>query len=168
MSDHAAPMELCHQFIACRAQLRDAAARILGCRQRAEDVVQDAWFKIADVSADFPVRQPKAFLIQVVRNLAIDRQRRLSIESCMFAEEEEGMNVVSHGVTPENASIARQTLVNLSRALSCLPERTLRAFELHRLDGYTQREVAEQLGVSTTLVNFMIRDAMQCCREHAC
>ncbi|MBB5393229.1 MULTISPECIES: RNA polymerase factor sigma-70 [unclassified Herbaspirillum] len=165
MSEHTEPMELSLQFMACRAQLRDAAARILGCRQRAEDVVQDAWFKIAELPEDFSVRHPKAFLLQVVRNLAIDRQRRMAIESFMFAEEEEGMDVICHQATPEGTSISRQALVSVARALSTLPERTLRAFELHRLDGYTQREVAERLGVSTTLVNFMIRDAMQCCRK---
>lgn len=30
--------------------------------------------------------------------------------------------------------------------------------------GQTQREVADQLGVSATLVNFMMRDAMLSCR----
>ncbi|MCO4856477.1 RNA polymerase factor sigma-70 [Herbaspirillum sp. WGmk3] len=163
MSEHTDPIELRLQFIACRVQLRDAAARILGCRQRAEDVVQDAWFKIAELPEAFSVRHPKAFLSQIVRNLAIDRQRRMAIESFMFAEEEEGAGVICPQATPEGASISRQALGNVVRALSTLPERTLRAFELHRLDGYTQREVAEYLGVSTTLVNFMIRDATHCC-----
>ena len=40
-----------------------------------------------------------------------------------------------------------------------------RAFELYRLGGLTQREVADELGISTTLVNFMIRDALTCCRD---
>ncbi|WP_343725055.1 RNA polymerase factor sigma-70 [Herbaspirillum huttiense] len=163
MSEHTDPIELRLQFIAGRAQLRDAAARILGCRQRAEDVVQDAWFKIAELPEAFSVRHPKAFLSQIVRNLAIDRQRRMTIESFMFAEEEEGTGVICPQATPEDASISRQALGNVVRALSTLPERTLRAFELHRLDGYTQREVAEYLGVSATLVNFMIRDATHCC-----
>ncbi|EIJ47612.1 ferric regulator sigma-24 subunit [Herbaspirillum sp. GW103] len=167
MSDQSDPMDLRLQFIACRSQLRDAAARILGCRQRAEDVVQDAWFKIAELPEEFSARHPKAFLLQVTRNLAIDRQRRMAMESFMFAEEEEGMDVICHQASPEGTSISRQTLVSVANALSTLPERTLRAFELHRLEGYTQREVAEHLGVSTTLVNFMIRDAMQCCLKQA-
>jgi RNA polymerase sigma-70 factor (ECF subfamily) len=100
-----------------------------------------------------------------VRNLAIDRHRRLSMESFFFVEEEEGMQISSSASTPEANVISRETLTLVAKALSALPARTRRAFELHRLDGHTQREVAEELGVSTTLVNFMIRDAMDCCRE---
>ena len=37
--------------------------------------------------------------------------------------------------------------------------------ELHRLDGFTQRAIADELGVSTTLVNFMIRDALTRCAQ---
>jgi len=162
--DHAS-VDLCAEFIACRSQLRDAATRILGCRQRAEDVIQDAYFKIADVAAASDIRQPVAFIFQVVRNLAIDRHRRMSMESFFFVDEEEGMQICSGGATPESSTISRQTLTQVVLALSALPARTRRAFELHRLDGRTQREVAEELGVSTTLVNFMIRDAMECCRE---
>jgi RNA polymerase sigma factor (sigma-70 family) len=166
LSHDYAGIDLCREFIANRTQLRDAATRILGCRQRAEDVIQDAYFKIAEVSPAFEIRQPLAFLFQVVRNLAIDRHRRLSMESFVFAEEDEGMQIVSTAATPEHNVISRQTLTLVASALSALPARTLRAFELHRIDGHTQREVAEELGVSTTLVNFMIRDAMACCREH--
>jgi DNA-directed RNA polymerase specialized sigma24 family protein len=39
---------------------------------------------------------------------------------------------------------------------------------LHRVDGHTQQEVAAMLGVSATLVNFMVRDAMKAlagCRD---
>jgi RNA polymerase sigma factor (sigma-70 family) len=50
-------------------------------------------------------------------------------------------------------------------ALDELPERTRSAFELYRSGSYTQREVAQQLGISTTLVNFMIRDARIHCRQ---
>ncbi|WP_050478192.1 RNA polymerase factor sigma-70 [Herbaspirillum rhizosphaerae] len=165
MSSDRAGTDLCAEFIACRSQLRDAAARILGSRERAEDVIQDAYFKIVEVSAANEIREPVAFLFQVVRNLAIDRQRRLSMESVFFAEEDEGMQVSSGASGPEATVISRETLARVAAALATLPARTLSAFEMHRLDGCTQKEVAEKLGVSTTLVNFMIRDALNCCRE---
>jgi RNA polymerase sigma-70 factor (ECF subfamily) len=39
------------------------------------------------------------------------------------------------------------------------------AFEMYRIRGMTQKDIAVTLGVSPTLVNFMIRDAMTHCRE---
>lgn len=153
------------EFIEHRSRLRDVAARILGCSQRADDVVQDAFVKIIEVPAEFDIKQPVAYLYRVVRNLAIDRHRRRSFEYDVFAEEDEGLLVQQEGHTPEAIVISREYLRLLSQALETLPARTRQVFELHRLGGMTQREVAARLDISTTLVNFLIRDAMDCCRN---
>jgi RNA polymerase sigma factor (sigma-70 family) len=155
------------EFIAHRSKLRDAAARILGCRQRAEDVVQDAYIKVIEISSSFEARQPLAYVYRIVRNLAIDRHRRASLESVVFACEEEGLNVASGADTPEAILCGRQCLNLVSCALAELPARTRHVFELYRLGEHTQREIAVQLDISTTLVNFMIRDAMDHCRGAA-
>lgn len=157
-------------FVEHRSQLKAAAYKILGHPQRAEDVVQDAYLKVAEVAAQAgmraeQVRQPLAYLFQVVRNLAIDRHRRFALENQFFVAEDDGLQVPSHGGTPESLVIHRQHLRLVIDALAGLPERTRRAFELYRLGGLTQREVAEEMGVSTALVNSMIRDAMTCCHD---
>jgi RNA polymerase sigma-70 factor (ECF subfamily) len=152
-------------FVAQRSQLKAAAIKILGNTQRAEDVVQDAYVKLIETPVVAEVRQPVAYLFQVVRNLAIDRHRRSTLETHVFASEEDGLNVPHQSGTPETQAMHRQQLRMVSDALATLPERTRRAFELYRLGGLTQREVADELGISTTLVNFMIRDALTCCRD---
>jgi RNA polymerase sigma factor (sigma-70 family) len=158
-------LDLAGLFIANRAQLRHAAMKIIGTREQADDIVQDAYVKLLEMAAAFDIRQPLAYLFQLVRNLAIDRHRRGSFETRVFAGEEDGMHVASGAGTPEAVAINTQQLRLVAEALATLPERTRRAFELHRLGGKTQREVADQLGVSTTLVNFMVRDALTCCRN---
>lgn len=150
-------------FITHHAQLRRAAMKILGTREQADDVVQDAYIKVVE-TAPHHVEQPLAYLFQVVRNLAIDRYRHVALESRLFATEEEGLYVAANAGTPESVAGNLQQLSLVADALSKLPERTRRAFELNRLGGHTQREVADQLGVSATLVNFMMRDALVSCR----
>jgi RNA polymerase sigma factor (sigma-70 family) len=162
---HTEVAHLREQFIAHRPRLRDAAARILGCRQRAEDVVQDAFVKINEIAPGFDVQQPVAYLFRVVRNLAIDRHRRAAFESTVFAAEEDGLNVMGENDGPEAIMIGRQYLRLVSQALAELPARTRHVFELYRIGEYTQRQIADQLDISTTLVNFMIRDAMNHCRS---
>lgn len=147
-----------------RARLCHAAAKILGSPDHADDVVQDAYLKIAEAQRPFTIKRPMSYVYQVVRNLAIDRHRRSALESTFFAAEEEGNKESVSTGSPELIEINRQALDRVARALDELPDRTRRAFELYRMGGYTQREVAQQLGVSTTLVNFMIRDALQHCR----
>ncbi|PXW24233.1 sigma-70 family RNA polymerase sigma factor [Paraburkholderia caballeronis] len=66
-------------FDALRGRLLSLAARVLGSRAEAEDVVQDAWFKWQAADAD-ALRAPQAWLATVTVRLAIDRLRRLRRE----------------------------------------------------------------------------------------
>ncbi|MDH2433672.1 hypothetical protein WH50_12965 [Pokkaliibacter plantistimulans] len=155
-------------FLDYRDALIDTSNRIVGCRRRAEDVVQDAYIKITEMTElRGSVRQPVSYAFQVVRNLSIDRRRRLQFEQCHFVNEADAsLHEISDGLsTPEHLAIQGQTLLALDRALSSLPERTRRAFEMYRLGDFTQKEIAQQMEVSPTLVNFMVKDALTACRQ---
>ncbi|WP_368856156.1 sigma factor-like helix-turn-helix DNA-binding protein, partial [Klebsiella pneumoniae] len=45
------------------------------------------------------------------------------------------------------------------------PKRTHDAFIRLRIEGVPQKDIAEELGVSRTLVNFMIKDAHRYCEQ---
>lgn len=161
------PAGLGGTFVAHRAKLQGLAHKITGRRELAEDVVQDAFLKLSDVADSLPVQQPIAYCFQVVRNLAIDCRRRMTLEAGVFADGESGDHVPAQQGTPEQYAISRQNLVIVDKVLSTLPSRTRQAFEMYRVGGMTQRAIGERLGVSAALVNTMIRDAAQalaCCR----
>ena len=63
-----------------RGRLIALAARVLGSRAEAEDVVQDAWFRWRDADAQ-ALHTPQAWLATVTVRLAIDRLRRLRREN---------------------------------------------------------------------------------------
>lgn len=67
-------------FARSRGRLLALAARVLGSRAEAEDVVQDAWFRWRDADMQ-AVRTREAWLATVTVRLAIDRLRRLRRES---------------------------------------------------------------------------------------
>ncbi|SOD42129.1 RNA polymerase factor sigma-70 [Nitrosovibrio sp. Nv4] len=157
-------VELSDVFMAHRLQLRWAALKILGNPERAEDVVQDAYLKVCEAAAVFDIKQPLAYLFQMVRNLAIDHHRRAALEMNLFENEDEGLHVPSLMGTPEAIVISRQHLTLIAKAISELPERTRRAFELHRLEGQTHRVIAAELDISTSLVNILIHQALDHCR----
>lgn len=152
-------------FIANRMQLRRAAYKILGDWERSEDVVQDAYIKITESSVKQKVRQPLAYLFQIVRNLAIDHYRRIAFETELFETDEEGLLVPVLAVTPETHAMNCQHLTLIAEALTNLPERTRRVFELYRIDGYTHRMIADELSISTSLINTLIHEAVNHCRN---
>jgi len=149
-----------------RSTLVKTAARITGCHSRAEDVVQDAFFRLAGVQKlTLPLKAQVNYVFRIVRNLAIDHYRKQAMEQKYAGSEEEGLNTVNHGDTPETTNLHQETLDIIDGALNQLPPRTRYAFEMYRLHGVQQKDIARELGVSPTLVNFMIRDALVHCRK---
>jgi RNA polymerase sigma factor (sigma-70 family) len=146
--------------------LHDVFARITGCRSQAEDIVQDAFLKLMGTTLTASIRSQASYLTTIVRNLAIDHYRRKCMELRLLATEEEGQDVSEpETASPESINLHRQLLRILDFALAELPERTRYAFEMHRIHGFSQKDIAATLGVSPTLVNFMIRDALVHCRK---
>lgn len=157
---------LLQAFVDNRSILVKIAARITGCRSRAEDVVQDAFFRVnAAPQITSSIKAQLSYLFQIVRNLAIDHYRKQAVELRYSGTEEEGMNVVVANASPEHTHINLAALEHIADVLNELPERTRCAFEMYRLHGVPQKDIAKAFGVSPTLVNFMIRDALTHCRN---
>jgi RNA polymerase sigma-70 factor (ECF subfamily) len=159
---------LVQAFVTHRPLLRRAACRWVGDRDVADDVVQDACMKLMQCREAACIEQPVAYCMRVVHHLCIDHLRRRRMEQNVFADEADGADVHTPAGSPEHVAIGREHLLCLERRLRTLPSRTREAFMLHRVDGHTQQEVAAMLGVSVTLVNFMVRDAMKAlggCRD---
>lgn len=153
-------------FVDNRMTLINIATRITGCRSRAEDVVQDAFFRLQPApltTTSFKVQL--SYIFQIVRNLAIDHYRKHAVEQRFSGPEEEALSVPIHGSSPETLHINQAALKQVADALTKLPNRTRYAFEMYRLHGVPQKEIAKELGVSPTLVNLMIRDALAHCRK---
>jgi RNA polymerase sigma factor (sigma-70 family) len=152
-------------FMLHRAALVAAAAPIVGSRSHAEDVVQDAYVKLSEPVAADEIRQPVSYLFRLVRNLAIDRARRVAIEIRYGAKEPVPFSVAADEPTPEEALAARDMLRALEQALTELPDRTRTVFEMSRVGGHSVPHIARALGISERLVYLLLRDAMSHCRE---
>lgn len=152
---------LVEAFVAHRPLLRRAARRWVGDRDVADDVLQDACMKLMQCGEAACVGRPVAYCMRVVHHLCIDHLRRRRMEQNVFTDEADGEDVQAATGSPEHVAIGREHLLCVERRLRILPSRTREAFTLHCVDGHTQQEVADMLGVSATLVNFMVRDAME-------
>jgi len=148
-----------------RRTLTDAAQGVLGCRARAEDVVHDAFLKLWESGERHAIEDPLRYLFRMVRNLSIDRLRRQNLEGRYSADEEMLDELPAPQSGPEQRAIGQLEWQRLQHALGELPERTRTAFTMSQLEGYSQREVADHLSASPTLVHFLLRDALSHCRN---
>lgn len=148
-------------FIAQRAALVRMAAAIVGCRVRAEDVVQDCCLRfLGDGGAASGAHHPAAYLHRMVRNLAFDHLRRQGAESRAQSCCAVSCAVHRPPSSPEEVSLGRDDVRAACAALATMPARQRRAFALHRIHGLTYREIGEQEGVSTATAHRLVRDAL--------
>jgi len=152
-------------LIANRGLLVNVANAITGCRCRAEDVVHDVFIKVSEAAPVESLRQPLAYLIRVVRNLAIDHYRRRAFECIHYIDEENGFDVASPYAGPEATAMHRDLLLQVSNVLASFPQRTRRAFEMVRIDEHSLKDAAAELGVSQTLVHFMVKEVTAQCQS---
>lgn len=154
-------------YLSHRNALIDYAAPIVGDRERAEDVVQEAWLRFTGASMEqrSGIIQPVSYLYRVVRNLAIDVSRRLAPE--MRGEEADAILSLAPAASPdpEACALQRDELNVVLNALEELPERTRRAFEMHRFHDKTYSEIACSLGISQGTAHNLVSDAVAHCMQ---
>jgi RNA polymerase sigma factor (sigma-70 family) len=151
-------------FAANRSALVNYAARIVGSRATAEDVVQEAWLRLGGITAARPVEHPLRYIYRVVRNVAIDLQRRSNFERRLFPAGQDSETLAEAAPSPEDETLHRQELAIVLQALSELPARTRTAVELHRFHGRKLKEIAEHLGISVALAHSLVHDGLDHCR----
>lgn len=148
-------------FLEHRPQLRSLARKVVGSSDAADEVLQDAYIRLAEGGGSgVCIDKPYSYCCQVVRNMALDHCRRRSLEAKVWVASEDGQvpETATHCAMPARVD-GRRMIQAVDEVLGTLPPRTRQAFELFRLGEMTQRDIAERLGCSATLVNFMVRDA---------
>ncbi len=144
--------------------LKRFAIRLTGCNFNAEDIVQDTFFRLPSATkTTLSAKEKLSYIFQIVRNLSIDHHRKKALIKRNFSNKE--TDVAIENTSPEVKHTDTSTLNQIDAALAELPARTRYVFEQHRIHGVAQKNIAIELGVSNTLVNFMVRDALaHCCK----
>lgn len=124
----------------------------------AEDIVQELYLKIADRIDQTGVDNPSAFLFRAANNIWLNRMRTEGRESRRNGQWHEatrhaiGEEVVVDEPDAETRLVAREQLDLVMQGIEDLPDRTRDIFRLHKLSGFNQAQVAQQLGVSKSTV----------------
>ena len=162
-------------FMSHRNALVNYANSIVGERSLAEDVVQDAYIRLQRAErsrsersrADEPLDDPLAYLFHIVRNLALDVQRRLTRERrrAMPGDPADIGTIAETRPGPEAQAIAREQLRVFQEAMEELPRKSRIALEMHRLGGYRIADIAAHLGVSVGTAHALVVDALDHCKS---
>lgn len=111
------------------------------------DIVQDAYVKIARLDEVSHIRNGRAYFFSTARSVLLDRIRRDRIVRIDSLTEADALVLADDDPGPERRVGARQELERVRRLIADLPERCRVIFEMRRIKGVPQREIAERLGV---------------------
>lgn len=150
---------------------RESLLLFLAARTRsmatAEDLIQDLYIKLSTMEATTSVRAPGALLYRMTANLLVDHLRSVQRSSQRNAEWRIEKRTVLGGedVVDEPAAddllIAKQRVRQLAEAVAALPPQMGRAFRLHKLEGLSQAQTAQAMGVSVKMIEQHIQAAIR-------
>lgn len=152
---HGNPMTINWQ--AAFSKVRAALMRQGRSRQDADDLVQEAYLKLATEARRQSVLKPEAFLMRAALNLSLDAHRvsRNHGEQVLLDD----AVLISTTPSTEDTVLARERTARLSECLSKLDPKTLRIFLAHRIEGMSYVEIARANGVSVSAVEKHIAKA---------
>ncbi len=108
-----------------------------------------------------PVRNPVAFLVDVVEKVHVERVRRAVLTRSIFssqpAEEADFRECAS---SAEQNAQAVELIERIERVLTAANPRTREAFLLHRFDGLSHAQIAARFGISPQAVASHIAKAL--------
>jgi RNA polymerase sigma factor (sigma-70 family) len=119
-----------------------------------DDVVQEAYCRIAAMGDASHVTDSRRYLFHTARNVILQQIRRsrvISIEAASGMAELEDASPLDL-LSPERIVGDRQTLARVEKLIDQLPERARRIFRLRKIDGLSQHEIAAQLGIAEVIV----------------
>lgn len=131
--------------------------------ETAADLTQDTFVRVlsSPPAEDAAAYNPAGYLFRVARNLSLDHQRRERRLTYVDLTPDAFAVIIDTSPSPEATVYSRQKLALMQAALAELPERTRKAFELHRMDEMTIAAVAAELDLSVSRVWALIRHAYE-------
>lgn len=134
------------------ADVRAWLRRSLVSDSEIEDVIQDAYCRLLALQATDHIGSPRAYFFTTARAVVIDHVRRSRVVRMETVTEIDTFHVVLDEPSPERVIASRRELERVRRLIAALPDRCRRIFELRKIEGLPQKEIARILGVTETIV----------------
>ncbi|QBR91566.1 RNA polymerase sigma-70 factor [Nocardioides euryhalodurans] len=151
-------------FVTHRSLLFTVAYEMLGSAADAEDVVQEAWLRWADLdaAARAEVRDPRAYLVRIVTRQALNRLRTLARRREDYVGEWLPEPLLTSADVAEDVELAESVSIAMLTVLETLGPAERAVFVLREVFEVPYDEIAEAVGKTPAAARQVARRA----REH--
>jgi RNA polymerase sigma factor (sigma-70 family) len=133
---------------AVRAWLR----RWTGRTQDIDDVIQEAYSRLASLDSVAHIGSGRAYLFQTTRNIVLEQVRRAKIIRIDNMTDMGNLTIVDEAPPLERVVGGARELQRVQYLIDQLPIKCRRVFVLRRIHGVSQREIAGMFGISESAV----------------
>jgi RNA polymerase sigma factor (sigma-70 family) len=133
------------------ADLRVRLRRMLNAGD-IEDVIQEAYFRISRLDDIGHIQSGRAYLFTTAKMLVLERIRRSRVVNIESVTEIDAIPAFAEDPSPERIAGGRRELARVRRIIDALPDRCRRIFEMRKIEGQSQREVAQAMGLPQHIV----------------
>lgn len=130
----------------------------LGNAVDADDILQDLWLKL-EVLPDQALSNPQAYLFRIAANLAADRRLSLARSEARDGRWFHAQPGAEEYPDAEAVLLARERLAQVEKAIAAMPERMSRALRMFRIEQRSQKDIAEELGITVSGVEKLLKRA---------
>ncbi|MHC1547883.1 RNA polymerase sigma factor [Phyllobacterium sp. K27] len=120
-----------------------------------DELIQDAYCAIARLDSFAHIERPDAYFFAIVRNLMLRRIRRQRIVQIDIVAEIEAY-IDEERPSPEREVGAKLDCARALSLIAQLPERCRQAVYLRKIEGWSQRKIAEHMNISEKAVEKQI------------
>lgn len=111
------------------------------------DLRQETYARVCASALKSLPRSPKSFLFATARHLILDRLRRERVVCIAYTQDTSSLNMLVDELSPDRRLSARQDLQRLTEAFGRLSEMARAVIWMRRIEGFSQREAAQRLGI---------------------
>jgi RNA polymerase sigma factor (sigma-70 family) len=139
-------------FLPFEAELRRLLRRVCANHDEIDDVIQEVYYKVLTMDSLRHIDEPRGYLFRMAKNVVLMRLRRDAIIDIETVANLEQLEVADTSPSPERVAFARAELRWVLGLMANLPKRCKEVFRARRIEGLSQRETAESLGITEGIV----------------
>lgn len=155
-----------NQVFCHRPMLQKYLRAYLKSDEDIEDVIQDTYLRIYGIQDYTAVESPKALLITIAHNLAVELGRRRVSRATDAVADFDVLGVSSGSPQLDEQLDARRRFEAFCSAVDSLPPICRRVFVLRKVYKLSQAEISAVLGIAESTIEKHVVKGLVRCRDH--
>jgi len=154
-----------NQVLPFEAQFVSAARRLVRNPDDAFDLVQEVFTRLFVLDGWVDIANPRAYVLSMLRNLAIERIRRAQIVEFQHLADVEELNLIDEGPDPCRVASAQEQVQRIWAVLESMPPEYRTVLVQRRFEDQPLSALARETGTSVSTLEKRLARAMYLLNE---